>query len=803
MNLHEEALSIVKKLSLEEKCKFCCGIDFWETFGIEKYDIPSIMICDGPHGLRKEDPEYYLFINNKVDKATCFPTLSALSSTFDLELINKMGEALGEECRQENVAVLLSPGINIKRIPVCGRNFEYFSEDPYLSGKMASSLIKGLQSKGVSACLKHFIGNNQEKYRMTINDIIDERAMKEIYLKGFEIAIKESNPSSIMMAYNSVNNQFCCESKYLIQDILRKSWKYDGCIISDWCGVHNIINSINCGLNLEMPGYKDDDYYKVLMEGVENNKIREDVLDKSVTKVIELILKYKEGKKIPYKCNIEEHIKLSQEIAENSCVLLKNEDNTLPGNNKQSIAVIGKLAKQPAFQALGSSKVNPNVVDNAYDAFVKSGCKMSYADGYSLKNNEIDTYLLKQAKEVAKNKDIVYIFVGLPKYDEGEGYDRKNLRLSKSHENLIYEISKINKNIVVVIQAGSVVEMPWSNIPKSILLAHLNGCRSGAATVNLLLGKKNPCGKLSETYANKLEDYPSMKNYPGEKNYLEYRESIFVGYRYFDTANMQVKYPFGYGLSYTTFQYDNLKIKNNNDNTIKVSVQITNTGSVEGKEVVQLYVRCKNSQIFRAKQELKGFKKINLTPGESKEVSFILDNDSFSFYNIETHKFEVEEGQYIINIGSSSRDIKFSTVINKKGVKAPSYKEKAPSYYELYKKEFNISSEEFEIIYNNQLPISMNKLYPFTINSTINDIKTTYGGDLIIAAINKKAKKFVSNNEYMEKTVEESLNDQPFRLMVMATRGAISRKSILGFVNLLNKHYVKGILEIIRNTKRF
>lgn len=803
MSLYDEASSIVRRLSLEEKCKFCCGMSFWKSFGIDELNISSIMFCDGPHGLRKEDPDYILFITDKTIKSTCFPTATALASTFDEELINCMGKALGEECREEDVAVILSPGINIKRIPNCGRNFEYFSEDPYLSGKIAAALIKGIQSKGVSACIKHFAGNNQERYRMTVNSIIDERALREIYLKGFEIAIKESNPWCIMMGYNRLNGQYCSENKYLIGDVLRNEWNYKGCIVSDWGGVNDIIASINNGLNIEMPGYNDD-YYKVLENAVKTNKVKESVLNESVTKVIELILKYKEGKKIPYKYSLQNNINLAQEIAENSAVLLKNDKNILPGNNSQSIGVIGRLAKEPSYQGLGSSQVSPNTLDNAFDAFINNNCKIDYSDGYSLDNDEIDEELLKEAIEISRNKDIVYLFIGLPKYYEAEGYDRKNLKLPKSHDNLVYEISKVNKNLVVILQGGSVMEMPWNHLPKAILLTHLSGGRGGNATVNLLLGNKNPSGKLSETYANTFTDYPSVRFYPGTKNHLEYRESIFVGYRYFESAGINVKYPFGFGLSYTTFEYSNMKLRYKNDNKIEVSVTVTNNGDLEGKEVVQLYISCLHSNLFRAKQELKRFKKINLLPKESKEVKFTLEEDCFTYYNIKTHKFEVEEGQYSINIGSSSRDIKFSTVIYKKGSNAAKldYKDKSPSYYELYKKELNPNEAEFEAIYGRDLPIIANQIYPFTTNSTINDIKDAYGGDLIISALNKKAHKFANGNKLMEITVEESLNDSPFRLMTMITRGALSRKSIQGLVDILNKHYVKGLFKILRNTKR-
>ena len=804
MTLYEEASLIVKKLTLEEKCKFCCGKDFWHLYGIEELNLPSILVCDGPHGLRKEESYQGLLLNNKTIKSTCFPTASALACSFDEKLINKMGKALGEECRKEDVAVILSPGINIKRTPLCGRNFEYFSEDPYLSGKLAAALIKGIQSKGVGASIKHFIANNQEQYRMTLDAIIDERALREIYLKGFEIAIKESNPWTVMTAYNRVNGSYCSQNKKLISDVLRKEWGYKGVAISDWGAVNDNIESHRAGLDIEMPGYNDN-YYKNMVDEVKNNNLSQQVLDESVIRIIELILKYKEGKNIPYKCNIQEHINLAQEIAENSAVLLKNEDNILPGNNKQSICIIGELAKEPVYQGLGSSKVNSVTSDNAYDAFIKNDCNISYAKGYSLRNNNIDEDLIKEAIEVARNKEIVYLFIGLPTYHEAEGYDRDNLRLPESHNILVNEIGKVNKNLVVIIQCGAPIEMPWSDIPKGILLTYMNGCRGGNATVNLLLGKKNPCGKLSETFPISIDDCLSNKYYPGKVNYQEYRESIFVGYRYFDTANILVKYPFGYGLSYSKFDYSDMKVKYLSEDSIEVSIKITNIGKVTGKEVIQIYVSCLNSKLFRPKQELKRFKKIELKPAESKIVKFILDKDCFTYFNIKTNDWQIEDGKYTINIGSSSKDIKFSTTIYKKGdnVEIPNYKKSANIYYELSKENNNISSLEFESIYGKELPISINQVYPFTINSTINDIKKIYGGDLIISMIDKKAKKFALGDKLMEINIEKSLSDFPFRLMSMITRGRISRKTVLGFVDLLNKNYIKGIIQILRNNRYF
>ena len=791
MSLHEEASSIVKKLSLEEKCKFCCGMDFWELFFADKVDIPSIMICDGPHGLRKEIKNNFDFIGSQVEKATCFPTSTAWASSFDEDLIYRVGKALGEECRTENVAVLLSPGINIKRIPICGRNFEYLSEDPYLSGKISAALIKGIQSKGVAACLKHFAANNQEKNRYTVNAIIDERALREIYLKGFEIAIKESNPWSIMMAYNRLNGKYCCQNNYLINDILRKEWNYKGCIISDWGGVNDIVESINNGLNLEMPGYNDD-YYKNIEQAVKNNKIKEEILDESVTKVIELILKYKESKKIPYKCNIQEHIDLAEEVAENSAVLLKNDDKLLPGNINQNIAIIGRLAKEPVIQALGSSKVNPNTNDNACDAFIDNKCKISYAPGYSFEDDKNDKFLLKEAIEVSKDKDIVYLFVGLPKYVEAEGYDRKNMNLPKSHENLIYEIGKINKNLVVVLQCGSAIKMDWSHIPKSILLTHLSGARGGHATVNLLLGKKNPSGKLNETYANNLEDYPSFKFYPGDRNHLEYRESIFVGYRYFDTAQKEVKYPFGFGLSYTTFEYSDINVAED-----KVTFTITNTGKMDGEEIAQMYVSCKSDKIYRPKKELKGFKKVFLKAGESKQVEIPFDDKTFRYFNVKTNKFEIETAEYVINIASNVEDVRISAEISIKGTEAenPYDKEKMPSYYNADIK--NVDDKQFETLLGRKIPDGSwsGELSMYDAFCQLYYAKRWVGRLVykILTSIKKKS----------EAKGKPDLNilfiyNMPFYALAKMTGGMVRTEIAQGIVSIWNGHFFKGVGRVIK-----
>lgn len=802
MDIHEEAIKILSKLTLEEKCKLCVGKNFWQLYDIESKNINSIWLSDGPHGVRKEKLNDGSIFNNEAEKSICYPTQSAMSSTFDENLIFKLGKALGEECREKDISVLLGPGANEKRIPICGRNFEYFSEDPYLTGKMASSYIKGIQSQGVGASLKHFIGNNQEKYRMVVNSIIDERAMREIYLKGMEIAIREGNPWTVMMAYNKVNGKYCSENDDLIS-FLRDELKYENLIISDWGGVNSFVNSIKAGLNLEMPGY-DDDFYKVITKYVEDGEISESQIDESVIKVIELILKSNKSKEIPYRYNLDEHIKLAQTIAEESAVLLKNEDNILPGNNKQKIGVIGQFAKYPRFQGGGSSEVNPITVDNAYDAFIESGCDISYADGYSIKYNEKNKNLLDEAVNTAKDKDIVYLFVGILKGGEQEGLDRKSYGLPDDQEKLIEAIGKVNKNLVVIIQVGSPIEMPWSDYCKGIILAHLGGSRGGHGIVNLLLGYRNPCGKLSETYPLYIKDCPALKYYPGEDKNAQYRESIYVGYRYYDTANKQVKYPFGYGLSYTTFEFSNLNIIYKEDDSIIVNVKIKNTGQYEGKEVVQIYISCMNSVLFRAKKELKAFKKVKLEPGESKEIELEIGREGFQYYNTKTKQYQIEEGYYKIQVGNSCNDIKISKLVYIIGdnVEVPDYRNIAPSYYSLRQKEFIVPQEEFTAIYGKDLPIEKENIIAFTTNSIIGNIKSKKGGKLIVSILKNRALKMLGDDEVAKMVAEDTFEDIPFRLFSMITRGSISRKLISGFVDFLNGKFKKGILEMKNEAKK-
>lgn len=800
MNLHYKAVEITSKLTLEEKCKLCVGKNFWQLYGIDSLEIPSIWISDGPHGLRKEVVLGEDIFNSKSEKSVCFPTATAIASTFDENLAFKMGKSIGEECRSKDVAVILGPGCNIKRLPICGRNFEYFSEDPYVSGKIAAAYVKGVQTQGVGTSIKHFIANNQERYRMIVNSIIDERALREIYLSGMEIAIKEGKPWTVMSAYNRVNGDYCSENNVLINEILRNEWGYRGLVMSDWGGVNNFRKSHKSGVDLEMPGY-DDDYYKEIKGSVESGELSQEIIDKAVIRIIELVLKYKKGKEIPYTFDLQEQINLAQKICEESSVLLKNEDNILPGNRKQNIAVIGIYARIPRIQGLGSSEVNPIEIDNAYDAFIENGCDVSYAPGYSLNENKYDEKLLQEAINIVKNKDIVYVFVGIPKEQEWEGLDRKNMILPINQENLIKEISKVNKNLVVIIQGGAPIEMQWSDLCKGILLTHLGGSRSGHGTVNLLLGYKNPCGKLCETYPISLNDCSSMKWYQNKNE--KYKESIFVGYRYYDTAKIKVKYPFGYGLSYTTFEYSNLIMKHNEDDTVNVKITISNRGKRQGKEIIQVYVSCLNSLLYRANKELKYFKKVDLEQGQSKTIKFNLNRDAFKYYNVETHNWQVEGGYYKVQIASSCEDIQLSKLIYITGdkVKTPDFKHKSPSYYSIDKKEFNVGEEEFISIYGGKLPLIKDNIRPFTINSTIKDVESTFGGKLIASIIRKKAEETIGNDEMLSMMVNENIDDLPFRTFMMITRGKMSRKFVYGFVDFLNGRYVKGIKDMMKELK--
>jgi beta-glucosidase len=671
---------IISQMTLEEKASLCSGLDFWHTKGVERLGIPSIMVTDGPHGLRKQrEGGDHLGIGDSVP-ATCFPSAVGLASTWNKELINKVGVALGEECQAENVGVLLGPGANIKRSPLCGRNFEYFSEDPFLSSEMAASHINGVQSQGVGTSLKHFAANNQEHRRMSIDAKVDERTLREIYLASFEGAVKQAQPWTVMSAYNRVNGEYASENEYLLNDILRDEWEFEGFVVSDWGAVNERVDALSAGLELEMPpsnGMGD----RKIVEAVLNGKLSEEKLDKAVERFLNVIFKAVDNKKDIAIYDKDDHHRLAREVAIESMVLLKNKDQILPLKKEGSVAVIGGFAKKPRYQGGGSSHIKPTILENILEEIETVSGKdtnVLFVHGYCNDSDEIDDHLINEAKKVAKEADKVVLFVGLPDRYESEGYDRNHLQLPANHIQLIESVAEVNNNIVVVLSNGSPIEMPWINKVRAVLEGYLGGQALGGAIAEILFGDANPSGKLAETFPEQLSDNPSFLNFPGEGDQVEYKEGIFVGYRYYDKKEMEPLFPFGFGLSYTSFEYSNLTLSKKDmkdSDTVTVSVKIKNTGSRAGKEIVQLYVKGVESSIVRPEKELKGFVKVELQPGEEKTVTYLLDKRSFAYYNVNLKDWHVETGCFEILIGKSSRDIVLketifvqSTVLVKKPV---------------------------------------------------------------------------------------------------------------------------------------
>lgn len=662
---------LISQMTLKEKASLCSGKDFWHLKSIERLGLPEIMVCDGPHGLRKQNAE-----NKKVGignsyPATCFPTAVTTACSWDRDLIYKMGQALAEECLQHGVSVLLGPGVNMKRSPLCGRNFEYFSEDPELAGEMGAAFIAGVQSKGIGTSLKHFAGNSQEMKRMTSNSIIDERALREIYLRAFEKAVKKSQPWTVMNAYNLLNGTYCSENDRLQNKVLRDEWGFKGAVVSDWGAVNDRVAGLNAGNDLEMPSSGGVNDAKIV-EAVKCGVIDETTLDERVDKLIDIILKGAANKKPGYKFDVKAHNLLSRQIAEQSMVLLKNDGNILPLKRVEGeyVAVIGAFADNPRYQGAGSSIINPTMIDSGRRAFNNSPISVKFADGYdrSGKRKNEDAYIT-EACNLAKNASKAVVFIGLTDDYESEGFDRSTMKLPDGHNRLVEAVSRVNDNVIVVLEGGSPVEMPWADDVKAILNAYLGGQSVAPAIVDVLTGKANPCGKLAETYPVCLKDTPTSFRYPDSKEDVQYRESIFIGYRYYDKVERNVRFPFGFGLSYTSFEYSDIKLKKKNltkGEGAKVTFTIKNTGDVAGSEIAQVYVAKPESKIFRAPKELKGFVKIHLDPGEEKKVTVELDDRAFAFWNTATEDWCVESGEYKILVGASSRDIRLEAAAKMK-----------------------------------------------------------------------------------------------------------------------------------------
>lgn len=697
---------IVSEMTLYEKVMLCTGKDFWNMNGVSRLGLPEICMTDGPHGLRKKDEtKTGSSLDNSIP-TTCFPTAVTTACSWDKELLYKMGEALGEECLQEKVSVILGPGVNMKRSPLCGRNFEYFSEDPLLAGEMAASLINGVQSKGIGTSLKHFAANNQEARRMKINTVADERTLREIYLPAFETAVKKAQPWTIMNAYNRLNGEYCSDSEWLQTKVLRDEWGFEGIVVTDWGAANDRVKGLKAGNDLEMPGsgaYNTNKLYNAVLSG----ELDEKVLDETVDRLVDLILKGKENLR-EYKYDKEAHHELAKDIAAASMVLLKNEDNILPVSKKKKIALIGEMARSPRYQGAGSSNINPTKITNAFEAFINEGYTPLYAPGYTKKNDKPNYELIADAVETAKKADVAVLFIGLTENYESEGYDRDCLDIPEAHTELLEAVCAVNDNVVVVLSGGSPIIMPWLRRVKAVLNGYLGGQASGAAAAEILTGKVCPSGKLAETYPLSLLDTPCFENFPGALRSVEYRESVYIGYRYYDSAEKDVLFPFGYGLSYTEFKYSGLKIskkKIKDTDTLTVSFKVKNIGDRAGAEIAQIYVSDSESTIFRPKKELKGFEKIYLEAGEEKTVSVELSKRAFAYYNVNINDWHVESGEFEILVGASSRDIRLTGKVNVESTveaEIPDYRETAPAYYTVDVK--NVSDKEFEAILGHEIP---------------------------------------------------------------------------------------------------
>lgn len=647
---------IISEMTLEEKAGLCSGKDFWHLKGVERLEIPEIMVTDGPHGLRKQsEGADHLGINKSVE-AVCFPAACATAASFDETLLETMGETLGMECRAEHVAILLGPAVNIKRSPLCGRNFEYFSEDPYLTGKLAAAQIRGVQSADVGTSMKHFAANNQESARMTVSAEIDERTLREIYLTGFEIAVKESAPWTLMCAYNRVNEVYCSENKKLLTDILRKEWGFDGFVMSDWGAVDNHVNGVDAGLELQMPGSGPNPDQE-LVQAVKTGKMDEKILNRAVERILEKIFKYSDSKKEDGIFDREKDHALAVNIAKECAVLLKNE-GVLPLKQEQKVVYIGDFAENPRFQGGGSSHILAHHVGSATTCAKEKERNVIYLPGF-LENATEEEYL--KAKKEAQAADAVVIFAGLPDSFESEGYDRENMRLPDCQNRLIQYISDVQANTIVVLHNGSPVEMPWAEDVNAVLEMYLGGEGVGEATDALLYGEANPCGRLPESFPYHLEDNPSYLNFPGDNGKVHYAEGVYVGYRYYEKKKQNVRWPFGHGLSYTEFEYGNMQLsadKMKESDIICVTVDVTNTGNCAGKEVIQLYVADRTGTKGRPEKELKGFSKVELEPGETKTAVMELNTRSLSWYCETLSDFYAASGIYEILLGHSSADIR-------------------------------------------------------------------------------------------------------------------------------------------------
>ncbi len=809
----EKIKNTLSQMTLEEKAALCSGKNFWFLKDNERLGIPSIMVTDGPHGLRKQvGAGDHVGLQESVP-ATCFPTASALAATWNRELVHQVGVALGEECRAENVGVILGPGANIKRSPLCGRNFEYFSEDPYLSGEIAKSHINGVQSQGIGTSLKHYVANNQEYRRMTIDTVVDERALREIYLAGYEIAIKEAQPWTVMCSYNRINGVYASDHRYLMRDILKDEWGHEGLVVTDWGAMNERVTALAAGVELEMPGTRNGND-EMIAAAVREGRLDERVLDQAVERILAMIFKAETTLAEEFDYDRQAHHALARRVAGEGAVLLKNEGDILPLKEGMKVAIIGQFAKKPRYQGAGSSLMNPTQQDNLYDEMVKFAGEeaIRYAPGYATGGDQPDTQLIDEALKVAQGADVVVINAGLPDQYEVEGLDREHMKLPESHDALIAALAQAHPKTVVVLSNGSPVEMPWVGQVGAIVEGHLGGQAGAGGVADVLYGQVNPSGKLAETFPLKLEDTPTAGCFPGGPQTVEYRESIYVGYRYYDTAGCEALFPFGYGLSYTSFAYSDLQLSETAistfDERLRVSFKVKNTGDMAGKEAVQVYVRDVESTVFRPDKELKGFAKVALQPGEEKEVAVELDRRAFAFYNTDKKDWQVEAGEFEILIGASSRDIRLSAKVDvtvAEGEPPQVDRQKLSSYFNL-SKERRFSAADFEHLLGGPLPANEPAQGgPYTFNTPISDMQDSLVGRFLGRMMQRQVGEMVADLAPDSPTallMTSMIGEAPLRLMLMMGGDSMNRETLEALLLMINGKYFKGAVELIRARRK-
>ena len=780
---------LLKKLTLEEKCALLSGAETFKTRGMPEHGIPQIWLSDGPHGLRKQAGESdHLGLNPSVP-ATCFPTASAVANSWDAALGEEIGAALGEEAAAQEVSVVLGPGLNMKRNPLCGRSFEYFSEDPYLAGKLAAGYIRGIQSKGVAACPKHFAVNSQETRRMASDSIVDERTLREIYLTGFEIAVKEGHPRSIMSSYNLVNGTYANENKHLLMEILRDEWGFDGAVITDWGGSNDHALGVKNGSTLEMPA-PGGDSVRELLAAVESGKITESDIDARLSELLPLVFDTKAAlDAAPREFDAAAHHALARRAAEESLVLLKNEDSLLPLAEGTKVAVIGDFAKNPRYQGAGSSMVNSTQVDVLLDKLIDSELNViGYQQGFD-RHGKPDAALQKSACELATQADTVILCMGLDEIAESEGLDRSNLRLAQNQVDLLQAVAAVNPKIVVVLYSGSVVETPWLDNCQALLYAALGGQAGAGAVADALTGKVNPCGKLAETWPLAYADIPSAADFATRRKTVEYREGLYIGYRYFTTAEKAVRFPFGYGMSYTTFAYSDMAADEQG-----VSLTVTNTGSVAGTEIVQLYIAKKSSELFRPARELKGFARVTLAPGEKQRITIMLDDQAFRFWNVTANRWEIEGGEYELLVGASVEDIRLCEKISVHGTATVHpYEDVDLDCY--YKGDvLSVSDADFEKLLGHPIPNGKTKIDRNLTLGELNHARSPLGWLVwlvltILLDVSYKRGKPDLNILFQY--------NMPLRALAKMTNGAISMGMVDGIVMELQGFWILGLVRVI------